>query len=94
MNENLLDDRGPYPCDDCDVPCDEWVFEACCRLCRWRGENICEEDERMDEYDHGMNDTCEECRIYGNDYYYDEDGDLQSSCYRCAFRYGYEEDDM
>lgn len=48
----------------------------------------------MDEYDRGMNDTCEECRIYGDDYYYDEDGDLQSSCYRCAFRYGYEEDDM
>lgn len=30
-----------------------------------------------------MNDICEECRIYGDDYSYDKDGDIVSSCYDC-----------
>lgn len=31
----------------------------------------------------GGNDICEECRIYGDDYSYDKDGDLVSNCYDC-----------
>lgn len=34
----------------------------------------------MDDFD-----PCEECRIYGDDYYYDEDGDLVSYCDDCPF---------
>jgi hypothetical protein len=30
-------------------------------------------------------DPCEECRILGDDYSYDEDGDLVSNCYDCPF---------
>lgn len=29
----------------------------------------------------GVNGICEECRIYGDDYSYDENGDLVSNCY-------------
>lgn len=36
-------------------------------------------------------DPCEECRLYGHDYSYDEDGDLMSNCYDCPMRG--EEDD-
>ena len=28
-------------------------------------------------------DYCEECRLYGDDYGYDRDGDLVSNCYGC-----------
>ena len=28
-------------------------------------------------------DYCEECRLYGDDYSYDKDGDLVSNCYDC-----------
>ena len=31
----------------------------------------------------GVNGICEECRIYGDDYSYDENGDLVSNCYDC-----------
>ena len=31
-----------------------------------------------DDYDY-----CEECRLYGDDYSYDRDGDLVSNCYDC-----------
>lgn len=36
--------------------------------------------EKMDDFD-----PCEECRIYGDDYYYDKDGDLVSYCDDCPF---------
>lgn len=36
--------------------------------------------EKMDDYD-----PCEECHIYGDDYYYDEDGDLINYCDECPF---------
>ena len=32
----------------------------------------------MNDYDY-----CEECRLYGDDYGYDRDGDLVSNCYDC-----------
>lgn len=32
----------------------------------------------MDDYDY-----CEECRLYGDDYSYDKDGDLVSNCHDC-----------
>ena len=32
----------------------------------------------MDDYDY-----CAECRLYGDDYSYDKDGDLVSNCYGC-----------
>ena len=34
----------------------------------------------------GMNDVCDECRLYGDDYSYDRDGDLVSNCYDCPLR--------
>ena len=30
-----------------------------------------------------MDDVCDECRLYGDDYSYDRDGDLVSNCYDC-----------
>lgn len=30
-------------------------------------------------------DWCEECQLYGDDYYFDENGELQSQCEDCAF---------
>ena len=30
-----------------------------------------------------MDDHCEECRLYGNNYSYDEDGDSVCNCYDC-----------
>ena len=30
-------------------------------------------------------DKCYECRGYGDDYYIDEDGELQSACSDCVF---------
>ena len=30
-----------------------------------------------------MDDYCEECRLHGDDYSYDEEGDLVSNCYDC-----------
>ena len=32
----------------------------------------------MDDYDY-----CDECKLYGDDYGYDQDGDLASNCYGC-----------
>ena len=32
----------------------------------------------MDDYDY-----CEECSLYGDDYGYDQNGDLVSNCYDC-----------
>lgn len=37
-------------------------------------------------------DPCEECRLYGDDYSYDEDGELISNCYDCPMR-GEEDED-
>jgi hypothetical protein len=35
-------------------------------------------------------DYCKECRALGNDYYYNETGDLISECEECPFnRYSY-----
>ena len=34
----------------------------------------------------GMDDICYECRLYGDDYSYDRDGDLVSNCYDCPLR--------
>lgn len=35
-------------------------------------------------------DYCEECRVLGDDYYIDEDGDLVMACYDCQMsRFGY-----
>ena len=31
-------------------------------------------------------DPCEECRINGDNYSYDKDGDLVSNCYDCPMR--------
>ena len=36
----------------------------------------------VNNYDYDY-DPCEECRINGDDYYYDEDGDLMMNCYDC-----------
>ena len=30
-------------------------------------------------------DICEDCRLVGDDYYYDEDGDLCDACIDCPF---------
>ena len=32
-----------------------------------------------------MDDHCEECRLYGNNYSYDEDGDSVCNCCTCPF---------
>lgn len=44
-------------------------------------------EKRMIDYD-----PCEECRLYGDDYSYDEDGELISNCYDCPMR-GEEDED-
>lgn len=31
-----------------------------------------------------MDDHCEECRLYGDDYSFDKDGDLVSNCDGCS----------
>lgn len=36
----------------------------------------------MDEIDYEI---CSECREYGDDYYFDEYGDLVSACSDCSF---------
>lgn len=42
----------------------------------------------MDDYD-----VCDECRGYGDDYYFDDDGDLVIYCSECPF-YDRGEDDV
>ena len=36
----------------------------------------------MDEWEY---DPCDDCTAYGDDYYTDENGEMQSSCYDCPF---------
>ena len=46
---------------------------------------------RRDQYNLEY-DVCYECTGYGDDYYIDENGELQSSCYDCPYN-GMEDDD-
>lgn len=39
--------------------------------------------EKDEEYQMDMLDYCEECGIYGDDYYIDEDGDHVCRCPKC-----------
>lgn len=41
----------------------------------------------MSEY----NDYCEDCTIYGDDYFMNEDGELECRCSQCAFNDNEEE---
>lgn len=43
-----------------------------------------EEKDPWDDWDDY--DYCYECRGYGDDYYFDEDGELISACEECPFR--------
>lgn len=36
-----------------------------------------------EEYDYCEYDYCDECRIYGDDYSFDEDGDMVCNCDHC-----------
>lgn len=38
-------------------------------------------------------DPCEDCRLNGDDYSYDKDGDLMSNCYDCPLREGRKENE-
>ena len=85
------DYRGPYPCDDCETPCDEWSFEACCRLCRWRGENICDTEGFVsmttynDRLEHQIPKVvCDNCRENGENYYCTDDGLAYYRCAKCV----------
>ena len=40
-----------------------------------------QEDIFFDNYDY---DYCDECRLYGDDYFFDEDGELESYCPKCT----------
>lgn len=40
-----------------------------------------EPDDWWDDYD----DTCYECQGYGDDYYVDENGELECHCFDCPF---------
>jgi len=44
-------------------------------------------NDPMNEYD-----PCDDCRAYGDDYYFDKDGECMSRCYDCPFNvYVYDE---
>lgn len=40
---------------------------------------ITDDEEPSDEYD-----LCEDCRAYGNDFFENEDGELESYCEQCS----------
>ena len=39
----------------------------------------------FDEYDDDEYDVCYECTGYGDDYFINDDGELESSCSTCPF---------
>ena len=51
-------------------------------------------DDDWDEYpeEDYLRDRCYECRGYGDDYYFDEQGELVSACDECSFN-GRDDDD-
>ena len=51
-----------------------------------KGVNIMTNDSM---YEYG---PCDDCRAYGDDYYFDKDGECMSRCYDCPFNvYVYDE---
>ena len=47
---------------------------------------------KMTDYDGYAFDRCEECRLYGDDYYYDEDYGLVCNCEGCGYNTADDED--
>lgn len=43
----------------------------------------CEDEDILDHEDDY--DICYECTGYGNDYFINDDGELESACHRCPF---------
>ena len=46
----------------------------------------------MEEDESDRDDPCEECRIYGDDYSYDEDGDSVCNCEGCCWNDHFDDD--
>ena len=46
----------------------------------------------MDDYDYNESEICYECEGLGDDYYFDDSGELVCACQECAF-YPYLDDE-
>ena len=47
-------------------------------------KEIDDQFDEMDDYD-PLDDYCDECRVYGDDYSFDEDGKMVDNCVECPF---------
>lgn len=43
-----MDEFEDNPCDICDMDCDYWEAQFCCRLCRYMGVENCDDCDPMD----------------------------------------------
>ena len=47
----------------------------------------------MDEYDYNNSEICDECSGLGDDYYFDDSGELVCACTDCVFNdWSYDDD--
>lgn len=65
-------------CDNCDNPQAVCAHYPCKQYLALEKLLVV---KMKDDYD-----PCDECREYGDDYYYDSDGDLMQRCYDCPLR--------